>query len=62
MKDTRVFRSADIGSDHFLVCESLVENKNKPKGDGYNESKIRHNEFERRRNEKGFHHRLEEQV
>ena len=33
VKDTRVFRSADIGSDHYLVCMTVeLRLRNEPKG------------------------------
>ena len=33
MKDTRVYRSADIGSDHYLVCTTVkLRLRSQPRG------------------------------
>ena len=47
MKDTRVYRSTDIGSDHYLVCTTVkLGLKNQPKENKgirikYNKTKLK---------------------
>ena len=48
VKDTRVFRSADIGSDRYLVCMKVkLRLRNEPKGKKKHESNVRYCKAER---------------
>ena len=50
MKDTRVYRSADIGSDHHLVCRMVVKLRLSKQTTEYDTARLRNEEVLRRFN------------